>query len=105
VSFTVFLSAEGASFILGALEVYQTEGDKGEMLLIPTIISYVADSVASTFKIYADLQPVPRLVGGLLLSWGSVVMGAAVLMLMTTVLYVASVIVFKRRELATYSGQ
>jgi hypothetical protein len=105
VSFTVFLSAEGASFILGALEVYQTEGDKGEMLLIPTIISHIADSVATTFKIYSDLKPVPRLVGGLLLSWGSVFMGTAVLMLMTTVLYFTSVIVFKRRELATYSGQ
>ncbi|MFZ4574471.1 MAG: ABC transporter permease [Phycisphaerales bacterium] len=105
VAFTSFLAAEGASFLHEALQVYQTEDDKGKMMLIPTVISKVAELVSTLFGIYADLKPVPRLVGGLWLSWQDVFGGTAVLALMTVILYVGAVLVFKRRELATYSGQ
>jgi hypothetical protein len=61
--------------------------------------------VGHLFKIYADLRPTGRLVDGLRLSWADVSWGVAVLSLCTAVLYVVGVLVFRRRELATYSGQ
>jgi ABC-type transport system involved in multi-copper enzyme maturation permease subunit len=74
-------------------------------MLIPTAIAHVADAIATLFQVYGNLKPVPRLVGGLLLSWREAIQGVTVLALMTVMLYVGAVIVFKRRELATYSGQ
>ncbi len=105
VAFTAFLAAEGSGFLTSALEVYRTEDDAGKMMLIPTAIAKVAEAIATLFQVYGNLKPVPRLVGGLLLSWREAIQGVTVLALMTVILYVAAVIVFKRRELATYSGQ
>jgi hypothetical protein len=85
--------------------VYATEDDNGKTLIIPTIIANVAKGVANAFKIYSDLSPVTKLVSGLALTWQDVALGTVVLLLMTVVLYVLAVILFKRRELATYSGQ
>lgn len=85
--------------------MYQTEDDAGKTMLIPTMISHVVEAVSRVFQIYVQLRPVPRLVSGLQLPWGEVVVGIGVLGLMTMMLYVGSVVIFKRRELATYSGQ
>ena len=51
-----------------------------------------------------DLQPVKRLVDGRLLPWSSVSVGIGVLLAATGVLYAIAIAIFKRRELAIYSG-
>ena len=105
VAFTTFLAAEGAGFILQSLESYQTETREGKTIVLNTIIDRVANAIGHLFKIYSDLRPTGRLVDGLRLSWIDVSWGLAVLALCTTVLYVFAVLIFRRRELATYSGQ
>lgn len=105
VSLTVFVSAEGAGFLLDALQNYATEDRDGKMLLVPTLIAQVARVVGTAFKVYAELKPTGRLVDGLRLGWGAVAGGAGVLAVWTVLLYGAAVLIFGRRELATYSGQ
>jgi ABC-type transport system involved in multi-copper enzyme maturation permease subunit len=105
VAFTTFLAAEGAGFILQSLESYQTETREGKTIIFNTIVDRVSWAVGHLFKIYSDLRPTGRLVDGLRLSWGDVSWGVAVLALCTGVLYLVGVVVFRRRELATYSGQ
>ncbi len=104
VSFSIFLAAEGAGFIAGALENYSTEDRNGKMLLIPTLIAKIAGVVSGAFRVYADLRPTGRIVDGLALSWMDVAGGVVVLGGASAVLYVGAVYIFRRRELATYSG-
>jgi hypothetical protein len=61
--------------------------------------------VGNAFKIYADLRPTGRLVDGLRLSWAEVGGGTGILATWTAVLFAVAVLVFRKRELATYSGQ
>ncbi len=105
VSFTTFLAAEGSRFILASLDVYATEDREGKMLLIPTMIAKVAEVVGNTFKVYGDLKPTTRLVAGELLPWSSVLVGTTVLSLGTVLLFVLAWSIFRKRELAMYSGQ
>jgi uncharacterized BrkB/YihY/UPF0761 family membrane protein len=105
VAFTTFVAAEGAGFVQNSLEYYATEDREGKVLLVNTAISWVANAVSSTFKIYADLRPTDRLVEGLRLSWSQVTVGTVVLLIATLVLYLVATLIFRRRELATYSGQ
>jgi len=105
VSFVTFLSAEGSRFILSSLEMYATEDREGKMLIIPTIIAKVAQAVGGTFQVYGDLNPTTRLVEGRLLPWSSVFVGTTVLALATVLLFLIAWNVFRKRELAMYSGQ
>ncbi len=104
VAFTTFLAAEGANFILESLESYRTETREGDVLVVNTVVSWIARAVASVFRVYADLRPTGRLVDGVLLSWADVAVGTVVLIIMSIVLYAAGTYIFSKRELATYSG-
>ncbi|HYE63354.1 MAG TPA: ABC transporter permease subunit [Phycisphaerales bacterium] len=105
VAFAVFLAAEGASSVLTAIDYYQTEDREGNVMPFHTAIAFVATWVSRTFKIYSDLEPTKRLVEGLRLSWSQMIVGVGVLSVATALLMGAGVVIFRRRELATYSGQ
>jgi hypothetical protein len=104
VAFAVFFAAEGASSVLTAVEYYRTEDQEGNMLWFPTMIAKVATWVSRPFKVYSDLDPPKRLVEGLRLSWAQMATGVAVLTAATGLMFVVAVLIFRRRELATYSG-
>ncbi len=104
VSFTVFLSAEGARFVLSSIDYFETETMEGKTLYINTAIAKFAQNIARIFQVYSDLRPTGHLVEGEYLSWMSVLGGTAVVMLMSVVLFVLATYIFRRRELATYSG-
>ncbi len=104
-AFTTFLSAEGAKFLADSLEQFDDTSASGGFHIIKTPIGAIGKSVAWLFSNYADLRPTQRLVDGVLLDWGSVSSGTAVLLLWTMILFFAATTIFKRRELAIYSGQ
>lgn len=104
VAFAVFLAAEGATSVLTSIDYYQTEDREGNTLIFQTAIAKVAEVISRTFKIYSDLDPTKRLVEGLRLSWSQMMVAVAVLTLATAMLLGAAVLIFRRRELATYSG-
>ncbi len=104
VAMGVFFSAETTQFLFDSLETYSTEDQGGQTVVFKLVISWISYGVAYLFKLYSDLQPVQRLVDGELIPWSSVGLGTGSLALVSAVLYLASVYIFKRRELATYSG-
>jgi len=104
VSISVFLMAEMAGFITKSVELYKTTDYEGNTQIWKVVAAWVSARVASVFSVYADLQPISRLVDGRLMSWGSVIGGASVLAIATLVLYGLGVVTFRRRELAIYSG-
>jgi len=104
VSLATFLAAEGASFLAEAVDSYRVADDKGNVIIWRKIAEQVAKYVSELFSVYSDLSPTTKLVDGILMRWSGVATGTAVIALATTVLFVAAVLIFKRRELATYSG-
>jgi len=100
----IFFMAEGASFIASSLEVYSVKNDAGDVNPIKMTIASISYGVSQLFGVYADLRPTGRLVEGRLLGWGETARGVSVLGIASVVLYIAGVWIFKRRELAIYSG-
>jgi hypothetical protein len=105
VAFGVFLIAESAGFLSNSLEYFSSTDMKGNIEIWKVLVRAIAVPVATTFKVYADLRPTGNLVDGRLLSWGMVIKSLFVLGSLTGVLFVAATAIFRRRELATYSGQ
>ncbi len=104
VSMTLFVSAEAAGFVRSALDNYATEDQKGNILILQTVTSKIAGVVSQVFGVYADLRPTARLVEGLELSGTDLATGGLVLAGTSAILFMLSVYIFRRRELAIYSG-
>ncbi len=104
VSFTVFWAAEGSRFLMQSLDSYQTEDQSGKTIWFNTIISKVAEGITWLFSTYGELRPTTRLVEGEHLGWFSLAEGSAIVMVWCGVLFAVGVLIFRRRELAMYSG-
>lgn len=105
VSVAAFLLAEMAGWVADAADMYGYTDLDNNWSLFRTIGTTVAQGVSSVFKVYADLNPISRVVEGLYLSWSSVGVGTLALVGMSVGLFVLGVMIFSKRELATYSGQ
>ncbi|MBX3381123.1 MAG: hypothetical protein KF805_13600 [Phycisphaeraceae bacterium] len=103
-AFGVFLVAESARFITGALENWNITDNKGHDLLFFWIIDRIATGVSAPFRFYSDLRPSQRLVEGILMPWSSVATGGLLLILLIVVLFAVGSLIFRSRELAIYSG-
>jgi ABC-type transport system involved in multi-copper enzyme maturation permease subunit len=104
VSFGTFLLAESSRFLLSSLESYQVEDNKGNILYFNKVIELVTTPLAKSFSFYSNLRPTANLVDGTLVAWGQVATGAIYMGVFTLLLYAAGVVIFRNRELATYSG-
>lgn len=106
VAFGVFLVAQSAGFMGYALEYFYPDTRQGfNIEYWKYIVRAVAVPVVWCFHFYADLKPTDDLVDGKMLSWTTVARAYAVTGLIIGVIYTIAVQIFKRRELATYSGQ
>lgn len=105
VAFSVFVAAEGANFLIASLQYYDAIDEKRNVIPHRVVIRAIGVTVAGMFEVYAKLKPTSKLVDGRLITWESVASGTAVLGAWCALLYGAAVLVFRRRELATYSGQ
>lgn len=100
----LFFIGESAGFVQGALPGWGKTTVEGDPSMYRTVIYYVADNVSSLFKVYNDLRPTKRIAEGELLSWGRVASGVFTLGLVTVIFYGLGVLIFRRRQLAIYSG-
>ncbi len=100
----IFFMAEGAGFIASSLVVYSVKDNAGDINPIKVVIASISYGVSWLFSVYSDLRPTGRLVEGRLLGWGESARGVSVLGIASLVLYFAGVLIFRRRELAIYSG-
>lgn len=105
VAFGVFIVAESAGFLSTSLEYFSPTDVKGNIEIWKVLVRWIAVPVATTFKVYADLRPTANLVDGRLLPWDVLIKSVLVLGTLTAILYAAAVGIFRKRELATYSGQ
>jgi ABC-type transport system involved in multi-copper enzyme maturation permease subunit len=105
VAFAVFIGAESAGFIAESLQYYEALDYDENVVYWKIPVRAMGLAVATAFKTYAELRPTTRLVDGRLLSWGDVMWGASLIALWTGVLFTLATAIFRRRELATYSGQ
>jgi ABC-2 family transporter protein len=100
-----FFIGQSSGFVQDALPGWGKTNVDGEPSVFRTTIYYFADWISSVFTVYNDLQPTARLAEGRLLSWGSVSRGIFALGGITTTFYILGVLIFRRRQLAIYSGQ
>ncbi|MFM9996748.1 MAG: ABC transporter permease [Phycisphaerales bacterium] len=105
VAFSVFLAAEGASFLSESLQYYDAIDEKKNILPHKVVIRAIGLAVAWMFRVYAELKPTAKLIDGRSITWLSVASGTGVLGAWSLFLYGMAVVIFRRRELATYSGQ
>ncbi len=104
VSFAIFWAAEGAKSLASALETYETTTLQGQTIWFNTAVAKIAELISSIFSVYSNLRPTGRLVEGEYLGWGSLASGTIVVSIWCLVLFAAGVLIFRRRELAIYSG-
>ncbi len=104
-AFGTFLLAESAGFLSTSLEYFDGADAKGNIDYFRTAIRAIAVPLATAFKNYADLKPTANLVDGRMVDWITVAIAAVVLGALTAILYAIGVTIFRKRELATYSGQ
>ncbi|MEO1585509.1 MAG: hypothetical protein AAFR96_13180, partial [Planctomycetota bacterium] len=104
VSFGVFLIAESSPFIKDALTTYATVNYEQEIVYFRVLIAAIAHSISWIFLAYGELSPISRLVAGENVSVLGIARGLGVVSIWTGLLYAVAVQVFRKRELAIYSG-
>lgn len=104
VSMGVFFAAETSVFLKDALDTYASKDDFG-INYFAVVARAVAVPVAYGLEWYGDLRPTTSLVDGRMLSWGSLIQGAFMLTLCSVVVLSIGLLIFRKRELATYSGK
>lgn len=104
-AFVVLLAAESSPFLNEALAEYSATDLEGNVNIFAVVVRAVAVPIATVFKWYGELRPTSDLVDGRLVPWASVAVGAASLAGSCAVMLFAGWLVFRKRELATYSGK
>lgn len=105
VSFGVFFCAESTGFLIKSLDSFNSEQPDGSTNYFNLVVRAIAVPVARTFKSYSEMNPTANIVDGKLLDFGQVIIALLVLGSVTLALYTLGVLIFRKRELATYSGQ
>ena len=104
-TFGVFLMAESSGYLRTAIDNYATLDTDGNLNYLKLLVSSIALSVSWVFKTYAELSPVEKLVNGQAIGGVVLLRGIAVVGVWCLLLFAASVQIFRRRDLAIYSGQ
>jgi ABC-type transport system involved in multi-copper enzyme maturation permease subunit len=111
VSVGTFFAAQSAGFLATSVEYYLSGPEKGIGWAIQIVAGPIAQSVSWLFATYANLRPEAKLVEGELVPWvGStdnpgVILGVLLLGVWTLGLFFVGTYIFKKRELALYSGR
>lgn len=100
----VLFAAESSSFLLESLEEFPIFTDTGDLDWAALFINLVARPIASVFKVYSELRPTAKLVDGRLISWTELAGGVAVIGAWSAGVLAAGWAIFRKRELAIYSG-
>ncbi len=105
VAFGIFMMAEGSTFMARALESYGYTDDKNNIIWWQWVVTMIAETVTGAFRWYGNLKTTESLVDGRLFGWGDVTRATLLLSLGCAVMFTIGAVIFRRRELAIYSGQ
>jgi ABC-type transport system involved in multi-copper enzyme maturation permease subunit len=104
-AFLVLFSAQTASFLWESIDIFVgMQEKKGASPILTWIVQAIATPIAWAFSTYSELQPSRNLVEGRLLGWGAMLRSVAILGVWTVGVLAAGWSVFRKRELALYSG-
>ena len=103
-SFVGLFAAESAGFLKESLHYYTTHEAHGLNYALRILIRLVGYAVIWLFSPYVELKPTSRLVEGRYISWSQVIWGAMILGLASLIICFLGYLIFRRRELGTYSG-
>jgi ABC-type transport system involved in multi-copper enzyme maturation permease subunit len=104
VSMTVLLAAESAGYLTESLKYYVSKTQEG-IDYFAVLVRLIAVPIAGLFHAYSELRPSAKLVDGRLVGWET--LGSSLLAIGAATATVLGVgwAIFRRRELATYSGR
>ncbi len=105
VSLGIFLMAESSGYVRLAVSNYSTLDVDNNVNFVKVAISAIAYGVSWIFHIYSELKPVEKLVNGQIVGGVDMLSAAGVIGIWCLILFGASVMIFRKRELAIYSGQ
>ncbi len=104
VTMSILFMAESAGFLQDSLRDYTAMTTEGRDW-VATVVRLIAVPVAWTFSVYAESKPTASLVDGRLLSWLALAKTIIVLGLWSLAGLATGWLIFRQRELATYSGK
>jgi len=104
VTLCVFFATESAGYLQEALGSFATTTPEGNPLPFNMLAQAVSTVVVWLFGIYTTLSPVESLSDGRLISWADLGRSIGLIGFWTLVMLAFGVLMFKKRELAIYSG-
>ncbi len=104
VTLCVFFATESAGYLQEALGSFATTTPEGNPLPFNMLAQAISSVIVWMFGIYTTLSPVESLSDGRLISWGDLARSIGIIGLWTLIMLAFGVLMFKKRELAIYSG-
>lgn len=105
-SFAIFLAAEAAPFLAYSIDTYRIWDRDGNVQWANWLVLQMAIGTEWALRSFGQTRPNPALVEGRLVGWGEVIRAAAVIGVgWSAAVLLVSMLVFRRKELAVYSGQ
>jgi hypothetical protein len=101
----VLFMAESAVFLSESLEWFATKDRDGSIKIMSVVAKAISWPIAKAFHMFADLQPTAALVDGRLLAWSTLAAATGIIGLWTIIALSIGIAIYRRRELALYSGQ
>ena len=100
----VLFAAESADFLRTSLEQYPLHDNTGKLDWVAVVMNLIANPIADAFATYSKLRPTAKLVDGRLIAWGELAKGLAMVGAWSAVALAGGWAIFRKRELAIYSG-
>ncbi|TVQ33312.1 MAG: hypothetical protein EA376_02965 [Phycisphaeraceae bacterium] len=97
-------AGETAGFLREALIEFPLLDNAGNIDLVSIPMNLIARPVAWLFSTYNELRPMQELVDGRLVSWSAMLKSIMVMLLWIFLSLLTGWAIFRKRELATYSG-
>ncbi len=105
VAIAILFMAESSAFLTESLEYFDTKAyDEESENWLKVAARAISIPVAWMFSAFAELKPTSRLVDGLLVSWSLFFQAIASVGSWTVLTLTAGWLIFRNRELGTYSG-
>jgi len=104
VTLCVFFATESAGYLQEALDSFATTTPEGNLLPLNLLARAISIVVVWVFGIYTTLAPVESLSDGRLIGWADLGRSIGIIGFWTLVMLAFGVYMFKKRELAIYSG-
>jgi len=106
VGFSIFLAAEAGPFLAASVDTYRIYHFDGSVDWAKRAIRDIAAGTEWALRAFGTTRPGPALVEGRLIAWGDVARSlASIGVAWSGAVFIASLLIFRRKELATYSGQ